>query len=70
MIENRDFNAWKNLAPTLIGAYLLEAAMQPQRIKIMSFKKVVVEVTGISAVNKTMAIGAGVGMSGWWAQVN
>lgn len=27
--------------------------MQPQRIKTMSFKEVAVEVTGISAVNKT-----------------
>lgn len=44
--------------------------MQPQRIKTMNLREVAVEATGISAANKTMAIGAGVGATGWWAQVN
>lgn len=45
--------------------------MRPQRIKTMNLREVAVEETGgISAANKTMAIGAGVGVTGWWAQVN
>lgn len=44
--------------------------MRPQRIKTMSLREVAVEETGISAANKTMAIGAGVGGTCWWAEVN
>lgn len=36
----------------------------------MDFREVAIEAAGISAANKTMALGAGFGATGWAAQVN